>query len=180
MRLHGIGLGATCGAPVLSPGDLYNLAVSVGFDPNTATTMAAVAMRESGGCPTAHNPGPGEDSYGLWQINVQGNPGILSALGLSDPTDLYDPTTNAQAAFTVYAGNPANLNTAWYINRPGYQQAYQQYIPLVQAAITDQSTGQTVSGDTLPVSASVLSPSNPGTLMVLGIATLAGIFLLSK
>lgn len=175
MRLHG--LGSSCSATILSPGDLYNLAVNAGFDSDTAVTMAAVAMRESGGCPTAHNPGPGEDSYGLWQINVQGNPGILGALGLSDPTALYDPATNALAAFTIYAGNPNNLNVAWYINRPGYQQAYQQYIPTVQAAIGQGGAGT----DTTPPSP-VLAGVNtsPGALAALGVATLAGILILSR
>jgi len=177
MRLHGLGLGSSCGAPVLGPGDLYNLAVSVGFDPDTATTMAAVALRESSGCPTAHNPGPGEDSYGLWQINVLGNPGILSALGLTDPTQLYDPSTNALAAFTIYAGNPANLNTAWYINKPGYQEAYQQYLPSVQAAIGQQST-LPLTGPLPPTLAS--TGTNPSSFLVIGAAALAGVLILSR
>lgn len=177
MRLHGIGLGATCSAPVLSPIDLYNVAVNAGFDSDTAVTMAAVAMRESGGCPTAHNPGPGEDSYGLWQINVQGNPGILSALGLSDPTQLYNPDTNAEAAFYLYAGNPANLDTAWYINRPGYKEAYQQYLPIVEASI---GQGSSTGSDYTPTPPAILSSSNPNTLMVLGVATLLGVYLLSR
>lgn len=171
MRLHG--LGASCGTSVLSPGDLYNLATSVGFDSDTAVTMAAVALRESGGCPTAHNPGPGEDSYGLWQINIQGNPGIVSALGLSSPTDLYDPSTNAQAAYYLYAGNPANLDVAWYINRPGYKEAYQQYLPAVLAA-----AGQSPITGPLPP---IQDPStNSGALIALGAATLFGYLILSR
>lgn len=97
----------------LAVGQLTQLASSAGFPDNLAPLMAQIAIRESGGCPTAHNPGPGEDSYGLWQINVQGNPGVLAALGLSDPTQLYDPSTNAAAAAWLYAGDPNNINIAW-------------------------------------------------------------------
>lgn len=127
------GLGAACQS-YLSPVQIFQVAKDAGFPWSTAIEMTAIALRESGGCTTAHNPGPGEDSYGLWQINVQGNPGILSALGLSDPSQLYDPATNAAAAFLMWGGNDANLNTAWYINKPGYSEAYQAQLPIAQQA----------------------------------------------
>jgi hypothetical protein len=139
------GLGVACSTSVLSPGQLYQLALAAGFPSDTAITMAAVAMRESGGCPTAHNPGSpigAEDSYGLWQINIKANP--LSMFGLTDPSQLYDPATNAQAAATLWGGNDANLDTAWYINRPGYREAYMRYLPTVQAAV------QAMGGTALP------------------------------
>lgn len=132
------GLGAACAT--LNPVQIFQVATAAGFPWSTAIQMTAIALRESGGCPTAHNPGPGEDSYGLWQINVQGNPGILGQLGLSDPTQLYDPATNAAAAFLMWGGNDANLNTAWYINQPGYSQAYLAQLPAAQAA-ADQVAG---------------------------------------
>lgn len=117
------GLGATgtlsgqaCGAGILSNAQLQALAISAGFPASLAPQMAAIAQRESAGCPTAYNPGTAlipENSYGLWQINVLGNPGILDALGLSDPTQLFDPETNAAAAFYLYGGDPNNINVAW-------------------------------------------------------------------
>jgi cell wall-associated NlpC family hydrolase len=56
-------------------------------------TMTAVALAESNGNPGAHNPN-GENSQGLWQINVAAHTDLAG-------TDLYDPLTNAQAAFRV-------------------------------------------------------------------------------
>jgi hypothetical protein len=136
----------------LNPVQIFQFATGAGFPWPTAISMTAIALRESGGCPTAHNPGPGEDSYGLWQINVQGNPGILGQLGLSDPTQLYDPATNARAAFLMWGGNDANLNTAWYINQPGYAQAYQAQLPVAQAAADSVAADPTLqaSASSLP------------------------------
>jgi Lysozyme like domain len=119
-RLARPGLGASgtlagqgCGAPMLSSAQLQALAVGAGFPPSLAPQMAAIALRESGGCPTAYNPVAPDNSYGLWQINILGNPGLLDALGLTDPTQLFDPATNAAAAAYLYGGNAANINTAW-------------------------------------------------------------------
>jgi hypothetical protein len=119
-RLRGRGLGAAgtlagqhCGAGVLSTAQLVQLALDAGFPSSLASQMATIALRESGGCPTAYNPVAPDNSYGLWQINVLGNPGILAALGLTDPAQLFDPATNAAAAFYLYGGNPSNIGIAW-------------------------------------------------------------------
>lgn len=132
MRLSG--LGAT-----LTPDQIYSTALGAGFPPDVATQMTAIALRESSGVPTATNLSPTEQSYGLWQINVQGNPTLMAQLGITDPSQLLDPATNARAAYYLYGNNPNNLNVAWYINRPGYQQAYEQYLPVAQQAALDVS-----------------------------------------
>jgi hypothetical protein len=131
--LVGMGLGAldAC-APLLSTAEIYQLARGAGFPPDVAVIMTAVAFRESSGCPTAHNV-TGEDSRGLWQINVRANAGLLSRLGVS-PDALYDPETNARVAAALWGGNPANLDIAWYINRPGYREAYLRFMPAAIAA----------------------------------------------
>lgn len=73
---------------------LQQLAASVGFpDPALA---AAIAMAESGGDPNAYNT---EGSYGLWQVNINFHQQFQS-----DPSVLFDPTTNAQAAFQISSG----------------------------------------------------------------------------
>jgi len=163
-----IGLGAACG-PIMTADQILQVALNAGFPSDTAVKMVAIALRESGGCPSAHNPGPGEDSYGLWQINVLGNPTILSQLGLSDPTALYDPGTNAAAAFLIWGGNDNNLDVAWYINRPGYQQAYEAYLPAAQQAAQD------VLGS-VPADTTVLSAGlNPAGLSSGQIAVAAGL-----
>ena len=53
----------------LPPEAIYAVARQAGFSPDQAVTMTAIAMAESGGNPGAHNPN-GEDSRGLWQINM--------------------------------------------------------------------------------------------------------------
>jgi hypothetical protein len=127
------GLGAL-GAVSLTAGQIYQTALGAGFPADVATQMTAIALRESAGQPTAVNLGPGEKSYGLWQINIQGNPSLMARLGLSDPSDLLDPATNARAAYLLWGGNPANLDANWYINRPGYAEAYERYLPVAEAA----------------------------------------------
>jgi cell wall-associated NlpC family hydrolase len=78
---------------VLSAAEIYHFARLAGFSPDQAVTMTAVALAESGGNAGAHNPN-GENSQGLWQINVAAHTDLAG-------TNLYDPLTNAQAAFRV-------------------------------------------------------------------------------
>jgi len=148
MLTHGLrGLGGGLGAAVMSPSQIFQTAVNAGFDPATATQMTAIALRESSGNPNAANLSGSEQSYGLWQINVQGNPTLMSQMGLTDPNQLLNPATNAQAAYLLYNNNPNNLNVAWYINQPGYSQAYQAQLPTAEAA-AEQVLGYNPLSDT--------------------------------
>jgi Lysozyme like domain len=154
------GLAASC-SPVLTTDQVYSIALAAGFPPDTATEMVAIAMRESSLCPTAHNPGTlgvTEDSYGLWQINVDANPQVVSALGLSSPSQLLDPNVNAAAAYMLWGGNDANLNTLWAINQTGppyyYAEKYQANLPAAQAAAARVNA----SGGSAPVVASSSIP----------------------
>ena len=172
-----IGLGTAC-APIMTADQIYQVAAAAGFptsgNPSTATKMTAIALRESTGCPNAHNPGPGEDSYGLWQINVQGNPTILGQLGLTDPSQLYDPGTNAAAAFLMWGGNDANLDTAWYINRPGYSQAYLAQLPAAQQAALDVS-GTVPDSSVVSAGFNVSDLSGSQIAMAIGVAVALGL-----
>ena len=137
------------GATNLTPAQIYQTAVGAGFPPSVATQMTAISLRETGGTGnpnafyggTAANP---EASYGLWQINWN-DPGVkarLASVGITDPNQLYDPATNAQAAFALYNNNPANLNVAWYIDKGGvYTAGYQQYLPVAEQAAQDSGGG---------------------------------------
>jgi cell wall-associated NlpC family hydrolase len=78
---------------VLSALEIYRYARMAGFSPDQAVTMTAIALAESGGETGAHNP-RGEDSRGLWQINVAAHRDLVGQ-------DLNDPLTNARAAFRV-------------------------------------------------------------------------------
>src|SRR5436309_1930739 len=99
----------------LTPEQIYSVARQAGFPPATATQMTAIAIKESGGNTTAFNGTGPDQSYGLWQINMIGNlgPARLQQFGIASNDALFDPLTNAQAAYKIWAGNDANLNTAW-------------------------------------------------------------------
>lgn len=86
----------------LSVPQIYNVARAAGFKPARAVVATMIALAESsGGDPTAHClncfPGIKEDSRGLWQINVDAHPQYAA-------WNLYDPATNARAAFAVSSG----------------------------------------------------------------------------
>ncbi len=78
---------------VLPALEIYRYARLAGFSPDQAVTMTAIALAESGGDTGAHNP-RGEDSRGLWQINVAAHKDLAGQ-------NLYDPLVNARAAFRV-------------------------------------------------------------------------------
>lgn len=77
---------------VLTPAQIYQVARQAGFDPDEAVTFTAIALAESGGDPDANAAGT-EDSRGLWQVNVGAHGNVFG--------DLYDPLTNARAAFQI-------------------------------------------------------------------------------
>lgn len=85
---------------ILSPAQIQAYAAAAGFDdPATAT---AIALAESNGNANSYNPETaagapsGKGSYGLWQIYLNAHP---EDAGLN----LFDPSTNAAAAFAVYS-----------------------------------------------------------------------------
>jgi hypothetical protein len=85
---------------VATQSELYSLAIAQGLDPYRAKIAAAIAMAESGGNPQAHNTnaGTGDNSYGLWQINMLGDmgPERRKKYGLTSNDQLFDPATNAR------------------------------------------------------------------------------------
>lgn len=84
-------------------------------------------MAESGGNPRAHNPNAstGDNSYGLFQINMLGGlgPARLRQYGLSRNEELFDPTTNARVAFRMSGGG--RDWSPWSAYKNG---AYQKYL----------------------------------------------------
>ena len=90
---------------------LYRLAIEVGFPPEDARIMAAIALAESKGdaqidtVKSGTDPNKeGEFSLGLWQINVikEYQEERFPLFNIKSPQDLYDPLTNAKAAFILY------------------------------------------------------------------------------
>lgn len=93
-------------AAVLSDDQIKYFASQAGFSGNNLNIAVAVALAESGGNPSAHNNNAttGDDSYGLWQINMIDTlgPSRAQALGITSYSALFDPALNAKAAMMIY------------------------------------------------------------------------------
>jgi spore coat assembly protein SafA len=121
---------------------LAQLFYQAGFRGENLVNIVAISMRESGGDPRAFNgnSGTGDKSYGLTQINMIGRlgPARLQQLGISSAEQLFDPLTNARAAFILsnngtnlspwggYKGLPNTYNTDVGAARAAVQQAQDQ------------------------------------------------------
>lgn len=112
---------------------LVGLAKGAGFSGQNAAIMAAIAMAESSGNSRAHNQNwkTGDNSYGLWQVNMLGEmgPRRRQQFGIASNDALFDPATNAMAAAKVYQSQGFG---AWSVYRSG---AYKQYLPAAQSAV---------------------------------------------
>jgi hypothetical protein len=121
--------------PSVGTKDLIKLGLSQGLSPEKAITMAAVALGESGGRPGAHNPNrsTGDNSYGLWQINMidELGPERARALGIKDYNQLKDPNINARAMKMIL--NSQGLN-AWSVHR---NRLHLQYLPEARRAYAE-------------------------------------------
>jgi hypothetical protein len=87
----------------LSNSELVSVLRSVGFEGHSLRMAWAIVMKESTRRPFAHNDNPstGDNSYGLFQINMRGamGPERRAKYGLDSNEDLFDPTTNANIGF---------------------------------------------------------------------------------
>jgi hypothetical protein len=181
--LRGIRLGmlAAQGAvgSVLSPSQIQAYAANAGFTGDDLNTAVAIAMAESGGNPgaigdrtLAPTRGP---SYGLWQINIgsNANPQFASV-------NLFDPQTNANAAYSIYSAiGGFGTTRGWTTYTGGQYQAYLNAVPAApdasQPTLTlDAATGQPVT-DTTDVSQIVpaLVASTSGSTIIPGIPDVA-------
>ena len=99
-------------AKELTSHELVELLAAVGFEGHALKTAWAVVMRESRGNPTSHNKNAntGDNSYGLFQINMIGSLGVdrlakfQDRIGITNHADLFDPVANAKAAYYMTAG----------------------------------------------------------------------------
>lgn len=110
----------------LSASEIATYAANAGFSGDDLVTAVAIALAESGGDPQAHGDTsitPG-GSLGLWQINLRWHPEFAA-----NPNALYDPQTNANAAYKVYGQQGFQ---AWSTFNGGQ---YQAHLPDAQAGI---------------------------------------------
>ena len=92
----------------LTESDLKDLLQAVGFEGKALRTAWAVAMKESNGRPRAYNGNrsTGDDSYGIFQINMIGSLGEArrEKFDLESNKDLFDPVKNAKIAHYMTKG----------------------------------------------------------------------------
>jgi hypothetical protein len=100
----------------LSPEELKSILHSVGFRGEALKQAWGTAMKESTGRPRSHNDNPatGDNSYGLFQINMIGSlgPARLDQFDLKKNSDLFDPVRNAEIAF--FMSNGGKNWSAWH------------------------------------------------------------------
>lgn len=93
---------------ILSDLELKKLLYGVGFRGEALKIAWAVAKKESSGRPMAHNDNQstGDNSYGLFQINMIGDLGTdrLEKFDLKKNSDLFDPVRNAEIAYFMSNG----------------------------------------------------------------------------
>jgi len=116
-----------------------------GFKGEGLKMAYAIAMAESGGNARAHNgnAGTGDNSYGLFQINMLGGmgPERRARYGLSSNDALYDALTNAKVAYKM--SNGGKNWGPWSTYGSG---AYKQYYGgSGGASVTDSGAGGTFS-----------------------------------
>jgi len=116
--------------PIEQP-NLERLAIEGGFTPEQAPIMAAIAMAESGGLARALNDDlkTGDNSFGLWQINMIDLPDYKlgeerrARLNLDSNDELYNPAVNVRAAKMIF---DAQGFEAWGAYNNG---SYKQFLP---------------------------------------------------
>lgn len=99
----------------LTKKELKSLLHAVGFRGDRLKQAWAVAMKESTGRPRSHNDNPatGDNSYGLFQINMIDSlgPGRRKQFNLKSNKDLFDPILNAEIAF--FMSNEGKNWSSW-------------------------------------------------------------------
>lgn len=92
----------------LSDQELVALLKAVGFEGKALREAWAIAKKESTGRPLAHNgnASTGDNSYGLFQINMLGELGEArrAKFGLDSNAELLNPVVNAQVAYHMSDG----------------------------------------------------------------------------
>lgn len=103
-----------------------------GLSGDKLRTAWAVGMAESGGNPRAHNgnAGTGDNSYGLFQINMIGSlgPARLKQYGLKSNEELFDPAVNIRVMIRM-SGNCTNWSPWSAYKNGAYRKFYNQFPP---------------------------------------------------
>lgn len=105
----------------LTPTQIAQVARQGGFPESAIQKAVAIALAESSGNTNAHNTNSltGDNSYGLWQINMLNKlgPERRAKYNLSSNDQLFDPVTNAKVANAM--SNGGKNWSAWSTNNTG-------------------------------------------------------------
>lgn len=144
---------------ILTPQQIAQLAMNAQFSGNNLPIAIAIALAESSGNPNAYNPElaasggtpQGQGSYGLWQIYLKKHPEFQDI-------NLYDPQSNANAAFEVSKFGSDFTPWATYTNRK-----YTAYMSVANQAVLALNTpdSTTVASDPGPVCTVCQSGTEP-------------------
>ena len=151
----GLGGGLGLSSNILTAAQINYYAQTAGFSGSDLATAVAIALAESSGNAAIYNPETqagapaGKGSYGLWQIYLNKHPEFAGV-------NLYDPQTNANAAYSIYSA--AGGFSPWTTYKSGK---------------SIDSSGNVIVN---PVSAAANSPAG----MYIGLGALAvGVYLLA-
>jgi hypothetical protein len=93
---------------IFTPEEIRNVLELAGFEGKALRTAFGIVLKESTGRPYAHNQNSatGDNSYGLFQINMIGSlgPARRSEFGLANNEELFSPIKNAQIAYIISDG----------------------------------------------------------------------------
>jgi hypothetical protein len=114
---------------MLTDEELVKLLETVGFEGLGLKKAWSIAKRESNGRPLAYNGNrnTGDNSYGLFQINMIGNlgPERLEKFNLQSNKELFDPVTNAE--ITYYMTDGGSDWSAWKGMTPRAKEFYLKF-----------------------------------------------------
>lgn len=110
--------------------DLVKLLMAVGFEGKNLNKAYAVAKKETHGNPKSYNNNrtTGDNSYGLFQINMIGQLGVdrREKYNLINNEELFNPVVNAKIAYQM--SSQGDDWTSWHIGVGNHeQQAVFQY-----------------------------------------------------
>lgn len=141
---------------------LISILEQAGFTGNGLRMALAIAMAESRGSSSAFNgdASTGDQSYGLFQINMLGamGPERRKQYGLSSNDDLFDALTNAKVAYAM--SNGGTNWSPWSTYKSG---AYKQYLGN-SGSIDVGTTSTSGGGVTTPAVTPQLDPATLAAL----------------
>lgn len=149
----------------LSAAQIQSYAAAAGFSGADLQTAVAIALAESSGNPAAI--GDSGNSLGLWQINLPAHPEFSGA-------NLFDPQSNAQAAFAIYSA--AGGFSPWSTYGSG---AYAKYMPSMTLPATANTSAFAPSTSVMTLFPVNSAPNNASgldfTTIGLALALVAGV-----